>query len=467
MSRQVKILRAGTSLPDGNVYYTVGSTVTLTDSQFARVGAGSFSAGWIEDLGAPPSDTVITLPQGTSAAAGDLLVVTDDAPFTTGLVDPGLVVGARAFLGSAFGFFGDSITNYGEGYPYYAAMRSRGAIRPAHVKANPGDSSTVLLPKLAAQILAATPKPTACVLLCGANDAIASAPLATYKANVIAMVGQLRAAGIAPVLCTVPPNNSDTAHGFVRIYNAWLARYAELQRIPLVDFYGLLLDQTTGDYKTAYNGGDGVHPSVAANDAMGQLVYDTLAGFLTPRPYLVQPYAGAPNLMANSNFLVDSNADGLADGLSTTLSAGYTVSLVADPAGFKWQRMTLSGKVVHGWQIGSGAVTVSGGAVAVGDRLRFSARVRTGQADTSGITAAGSTLQLTCYRAGYAAVTLNTILTSPQGAMSRQIDGIVSAEIVVPALTEIILWTHQVGPANGTYDVAQPTLLNLTALGAE
>lgn len=52
MAHEVKILRAGASLPDGHVYYVVDEVVTLTDDQFDQITPESFSAGWLEDLGA-------------------------------------------------------------------------------------------------------------------------------------------------------------------------------------------------------------------------------------------------------------------------------------------------------------------------------------------------------------------------------------------------------------------------------
>jgi hypothetical protein len=54
MSRQVKILKAGVSLPDGNYYTTVGVTVTLTDAQFAKIQSAVISGGYIQDLGGTP-----------------------------------------------------------------------------------------------------------------------------------------------------------------------------------------------------------------------------------------------------------------------------------------------------------------------------------------------------------------------------------------------------------------------------
>lgn len=375
---------------------------------------------------------------------------------------PRHITDRQILLGPLGSFFGDSITWYGEGYPYWAAIQSGGAFRAEHVKSNSGWSSTGLLGAIDAQIIQASPRPSWCMILCGANDASASTPLATYRANVIEMVRRLRAAGIAPVLSSVAPNNVDSIDAFIRLYNVWLTRYCEEEQIPLVDFYSLVVNQATGDWKAGWDNGDGLHPTNLANKAMGKAVVDALKPLMVPRPYVVQPFSGSPNIQLNSNFLTDTNVDGLADSLSGPATDGsLAYSRVDDARGFKWQRMTLTGGVT-GKQIQGNSASVSGGGISVGDRMRFSARVRTGQDG-------GQTrLQVTCYKTAYSAVTLNRIVTAPvPDGMTRLIeDGVAVSEFVIPAETEIVLWTYYCGPVAGTYDVAQPTLYNLTKLGA-
>ena len=419
----------------------------------------NLSIGTVEATPGNPLTDEIIASEITSGTATTAALSATIATATEGKLDTTEAqanYAGRGFLGSAFGFLGDSQTNFGQGYPYYAALLSKGAFFAAQVKSNPGQTSAYILANIDAQIINASPKPTACVILCGANDAQAQLPLATYKANVTAMVDKLRAANIVPVLGTVPPNNNDTYHGFIRTYNAWLMRYAEANKIALVDFYTLLVDPATGDWKTAYDSGDGLHQGTEGNKVMGQLVYDTLKPMLTPRPYLLQAASGSPNIQPNSNFITDTNVDGLADNLSATPSTGFSYSRVDDAAGFKWQRITLDGTAVGQKQIlGEG---YSAPAFAVGDRIRFAARLRNGQASTAFI------LQVTCYTAAYGVV-LNTIMTAPVVAgMTRQIDGVALAEFTVPAGTEIMMWAMQATGA-GTYDIAQPTWYNLTKLG--
>lgn len=98
-------------------------------------------------------------------------------------------------------------------------------------------------------------------------------------------------------------------------------------------------------------------------------------------------------------------------------------------------------------------------AVLPGDTLAFSAKVRNGQASANFV------VELTCYDAGQAHVTGNLIITTPNvvtGFTQRITDGVCYGEIVVPAATEILQWDITVGATDGTYDVALPTIINLS-----
>lgn len=354
-------------------------------------------------------------------------------------------------------FFGDSITNAGEGYPFYAQVLSAGRIIPMLVESNPGQTSGYLRGVLDEQIINRNPKPGACLLLCGANDAQANVSLATYRSNVEDIVTRLRSAGIRPVLGTIPPNNTPAYDERVRTYNAWLSRWAGTSSIPLVDFYTAVAGGATG-WKTGLDA-DGLHPSPAGNAAMGLAVVNDLGDLLSSGKYIVQPRDGAPNLQPNSTFRADSNSDGIPDG---TWTSNNTTSLIADPGGqFRWARITVSGQnavqALH-----SDELLSSSGAFSVGDVMRFSALVRTGQNTTEN--KAGVQINVVGYTDAYA-VTLNAMITSWNGGLSQQVNGSVVREFTIPPGTTRIMWDLVGGPQDGTYDIALPTLVNLTSWG--
>lgn len=362
-----------------------------------------------------------------------------------------------ARLPQNWAFFGDSITNIGEGYPFYAQVKSGGRIIAQYVQSNPGQDSAYLLGVIDAQVINQSPRPGACLLLCGANDAQSAVTIAAFKSNVQQMISKLRAAGIRPVIGTVPPNNNGTADILVRTYNAWLSRWASTSGVPLVDFYGAVSGST--GWLAAYDSGDGLHPSAAGNAALGQAVIDAVGDMLSSGEYIVQPRDGDPNMQVNGTFNADTNSDGIPDGLWTNAT---TVSLVPDAGGlFKWARITINGQAARN-ALNSDELTVADGDFAVGDVLRFSALVRTGQNTTQN--KAGLEMHVTCFNDAYA-VMGDFILASWNGGLSQQVNGSIVREFTVPAGTTRIVWNMIAGPQDGTYDVALPTFVNLTAKG--
>lgn len=360
-------------------------------------------------------------------------------------------------LPQTWAFFGDSITNVGEGYPFYTQVSSAGRITAAYVESNPGQTSSYLRGVLETQILTRDPKPGACLVLCGANDAQSGVSVATFRANIEDIVSRLQATGIRPILGTVTPNNNPAYDQLIRTYNAWLSRWAGRNGVPIVDFYTAVSGTDTG--WRADLSGDGLHPNSKGCAVMGKAVVNDLGALLSSGKYVVQPRDGSPNVQTNSTFRTDSNSDGVPDGC---WSSHTTISTVSDPSGlFSWARITIAGQgeinALH-----SDEILASSGAFKAGDVLRFSARVRSGQDTTQD--KSGIQVNLVGYTDAYA-VTLNAMAVSWNGGLSQQVDGFIVREVTVPAGTTRIMWDLIGGPQDGTYDIALPTLVNLTAWG--
>lgn len=109
-------------------------------------------------------------------------------------------------------FIGDSITK-GTGYGGVTAadtfaykVGSAAGYVPADVinKGVGSDTSAGVLARLAADVLANSPD--VCVLMIGVNDWSLGIPVATYANNVRQIIGQLKAAGIRPVVLSTMPN---------------------------------------------------------------------------------------------------------------------------------------------------------------------------------------------------------------------------------------------------------------------
>lgn len=316
------------------------------------------------------------------------------------------------------------------------------------------------------QILALTgsAKPGRCLLGFVTNDLGASSgvgwSLSSTGATLQACVGSLLGAGIHPVLITETPRpDNATVNANVQTWNAWVRAYASMNGFDLLDFYAAAVEPTTGGWKSGYSS-DNVHPLAAGVAAIATAVTPNYITRLPLADVRRSKAADVLNLIPSGQglFLVDTNADGRADGLSD-FSTGVTYSIINDGlvAG-KWQRI----------QRTSGS---SGGSL-----CRF---------DITNNQSAGALLEFTGrFRAsGFASITQSyfttveirksgaTVLSAaPIYGVTQDIDGIFRQLITVPAGgMDAIRVNFQLGApaagAGGTLDVAEVTVTPYASLG--
>lgn len=429
--------------------------------------------------------------------------------------------------GATYSVFGDSLANNGEGVAYWLAALSRQTFcfpDASYVVSRPGYTSASMLPFIT-DITTLNPLPSYCFISAGSNDAGSGVNPNTYMANMTSICDALVAAGVQPIIMTVPPRAG--VYGLIPEYNLRLSRFAALRGYSILDQYGVLADPATGQPLAALTS-DNIHPNAAGCRAVAsQAVADIAPRF--PKPVDVTTISpSAANIIPNGGLTLDSNADGIAEGSTATLSTGFTVSLVADPAGFKWQRVTISGatgdKTISGPNItvsaSQASTTLTAAATAGATSISLTDNVgagmykltnATGQyeyvrilslAGTGPYTATlwtvtplkfnhsiGDTLtpaitigdrlalavrvrsgqdggmvtwQVTAYNSSSGLIT-NRILTSPNTGLSRQMDNALCYnEFVVPAGTATLQFSMKVTPVNGTYDYAMPLMYNLT-----
>lgn len=239
-------------------------------------------------------------------------------------------------LGNRWVTLGDSITaggaagTQGDAWPKYAALISQQKFRVVKNAGVSGNTSAQARARIATDVL--PHKPQGCTVLVGTNDIAMGVPMATWQENVQGIVAELRANGIAPVLITLPPRTGGAAT--LNLWNTWLRRYASEQGIPLVDFYGLLADPLTGDWKAGYSSDD-VHPLSVPLAAMGRLVAEKLGPLLPASDLPIsRNNADANNFVPNPMFAEGATVDGVPDKW-VPISSGTgtkTYSLVTDPA---------------------------------------------------------------------------------------------------------------------------------------
>lgn len=392
---------------------------------------------------------------------------------------PGLRVGSAAVGRPSYSrpvrmaTLSDSLMGYGEGVPTYVEVMSNQRLRFAdpdggvrNVFSYPGQDTAYLLTQIGA-VTGLTTKPDACLVQGGTNDVIASTPLATIIANIEAICGKLEAAGIRPIMSTLPPLGGSFQQSAkrqpARLVNLALRRLAQRNGRLLVDPYTLMVDGVTASYQTAYDSGDNLHPSPAGIKAWAQHIIDRTATLGTVDLSLLERVNDANALLVslrlaagNGNFGGAANA-GLASEFGATAAvAGFTPSLVAsDIPNVNWQRITAAGASASQTIYQANVATVAGGQL-----IQAAVRVRTGQ------DLAGSD-RVQVYMRTYAGATEkgNFQLTGPVG-LSRQIaDGVLMATFKVPAGATNAQLNWIIPPTAGTYDLAQPSIYNLTALG--
>ncbi len=230
------------------------------------------------------------------------------------------------------------------GYLTWAMLLSDGRIKYAgHAAAGGITSTDVLATSLPA--LRALPGGTFHYVVIDAftND-MGAVALSQSRLNLDALVGGVTALGAVPVLTNVPPRTDGSvgANLAIATWNAYLARYAELNGHIYVDWHSPLVDAATNDYAAGMLlDGDvtGLHPSPAAVRRMGQALVDALPVAPARAPKLRSVGADPLDLVAGGLFL--TNTAGLGTGY-TALSegTGYAVSCAASaPKGF-WQSVT-------------------------------------------------------------------------------------------------------------------------------
>jgi lysophospholipase L1-like esterase len=204
-------------------------------------------------------------------------------------------------------------------YTFWAHLLSGGRFLHAGDAATGGYTSAQIRDTHLPTVLAR--KPAYCVTLIGQNSQTdLDAPVDIWEALV--------AAGITPILCTLPATGTAAA---LWKFNQFVAQYAREHGLPLVDFHAATVDTTTGGYKAGYSG-DGTHPTEAGAKAMGQALADVLARVI-PNPavagVLADNNAATDLEVGNPLFLTDDGS-----GLATNWTglAAFDGSFDTDPA---------------------------------------------------------------------------------------------------------------------------------------
>lgn len=391
-----------------------------------------------------------------------------------GFLDAPVLSAKGRLPGNRVAFLGDSITRAGDldvgsdsgitvqradSWPNHAGMASGQRINVIRNAGKSGDTTTGMLSRFDAEVTPYTPN-VVC-FLGGANDVTGAVTLSTFQTNVRAFVAKARAIGALPVLCTITPRATSTYWTAIQTWNAWLRLYAATERLPLIDFYGLLVNPSSGDYQATYSSGDGLHPSIAGYKAMGQYAATVLSPWLPPSvPLITQTTSDRIN---GGTPVSIGQFDGCFTGTVTSGRAGNWALYSALPSGAtasvstadanvlgNMQRVTMTASASNALIFRAPSVGVVGtNAMAVGDKLAFS-----GIVTTAGI---GAGIQINFVGASKTCLPLNIASDVTRGRYY--------AEFTIPTGTTSIEHILVYKSGTGYAEFGQVTMYDLTALG--
>lgn len=238
-----------------------------------------------------------------------------------------------------------------------------------------------------------------------------------------------------------------TSQAKIKTINAWLRTYASNNGIILVDQHAILVDPTTGMYKTGYTT-DGTHPTSVRQKYMGQNVWNTLQGFVRKTaPLITQDNADPLNLLPNG-CLVNGSSSVPTSWTSYGGSTANLIDTLAAKTGFAGKAQISSRTDTQPRYRESQRVSVTPGDVLV---LAFMMQTENFE---SGGGQVGYTFK---YDTGTiaASVTLQTVDIGP---------AIWTTRVTVPSgAAQIYLQAGYTGP--GQSSVGQVTIYNETASG--
>ena len=465
--------------------------VSVTKSSATRTWlAGAFTvmqAGWggtstsSASLSITTSSATVAISSVTGGTAAGISVVDTAGYFTSTNVESVLAELGGGWSNPTNGnrvvFLGDSITtaqgndtNYqwGVSFPTYGTFFSMGKLQRIRNAGVVGNTTAQMLARFSTDVAAYLPS---LVVICAGtndwNDAVAT-PLATYATQIDQIVNLCRQIGAGPVLCTVPPNiGSSTRRSRTTAGNAWLRKYAQQHGIPLVDFYNLLVDPSTGGFLSTYNL-DGTHPNNLGYAAMGSLLNSSLAAWLVPTVSLLpQENADPNNLLTNGLYLTTTGSG------ATLMPTGWTVQTGSHPTGVTGSTVTGDSTIKGNWWsvAASGASATNNEYQTVSGIVPGNVYAHVGRFKATSMREAdsGSGSQFLIGNAYNS--TLNNSLYDFRAATSLSYgvtEGVYCQISTAPSDASTCLVRRQLlntTSGNGTLQVAQTGFYNLTAMG--
>ncbi|MCR8843088.1 GDSL-type esterase/lipase family protein [Paenibacillus sp. SC116] len=192
--------------------------------------------------------------------------------------------------------FGDSITMGNivdvRQYPTWLGYYTESTVKNAGVN---GNTLAQMLTRIDADVIAL--RPGICVILGGTNDINQSRTLEEITSSMSQITAKLRAAGIIPIWCTIPPRSDNLIHlPTIRKLNTWLYAHCANQGVMLIDIYTEFTN-ADGTPKDWYLLADKLHPTAHGMMRIARLIAEVLprSQRQMPTAYFGEQESIAPN----------------------------------------------------------------------------------------------------------------------------------------------------------------------------
>lgn len=233
---------------------------------------------------------------------------------------------------------GDSITQYGSasGWMLYVEMTSNRRVRVVKDAAVAGETVDQMIARFSTDVTPYADQADELWIMAGTNNAGLSESNSVFAPKISALIDLGIATGLRVRVFNIPPR--DNVIAVANTMRECISAVAMQKGVNCYDPWQGVINPATGGFNAA-DTVDGVHPSAAGHTKAGQAVVAALAIPTTHAIALPVQNAANGGMISNPLFVTDSNADGLADGL--TAAGGGATTLVASTFGNK-QRLAAS-----------------------------------------------------------------------------------------------------------------------------
>lgn len=378
---------------------------------------------------------------------------------------------------------------YGESVPTVTCWQSRGRFVFVENAGVASDTVQMMEARLQADVI--DKSPAACVILAGSNSTTKGQTHWDDARNSYenGIIRTLMAAGILPVLCTIPPRdgartvdgsgtygaNGPLIFRLTLAWNVFVRSMAAKYRLPLVDLYAVVTDPSTGEFRAGWTP-DGVHWGTPRSHDIAGAVVEVLTPLF---PNVVVPLATSSEA-SGGNATLNWVPDGLflgsfnsgtggryPSGINGTSSANLTVGpaepVEGDPltAG-RWMKLA---KTVAGTGLNVNLVrSLSQIEARTGIPLAVGQRIGVGFAYKLENLADDAYMTVSFYWRGSGGSTIRS--TTPMNQFKQDSSGVVYIEDVVPeGAVDCRMDFGWGAPGTGDFYVGQLTEVNLTGNG--